>query len=61
LADLFELVEHCREGETNCWISIFWGVSSDRIRKSTKDVSVHFFIQRFTSRDDLFLDKAFAV
>jgi hypothetical protein len=43
------VLEHCREGETNCWFSIFRAVSfwphhSDRIPKTTKDVSQYTFL-----------------
>ena len=43
------VLQYCREGETNCWFPIFRGFPSDRIPKATKDVNVHFFINRSNS------------
>jgi len=39
------VLEHCREGETNCRFSIFRAFPSDLFFRVTKDVRVHFFIQ----------------
>jgi hypothetical protein len=33
------VLEHCREGETNCWFSTFRAFPSDRIPKATKDAN----------------------
>ena len=41
------VLEHFREGETNCLFFIFGAFSSDRIPKATKDIGVHFFIHSF--------------
>ena len=41
------VLEHCREGETNFWCSIFRGVSFWPLPKATKDVRAHFFIHSF--------------
>jgi len=35
------VLEHCREGETNCWLSIFGAFLSSLTPKATKDVNVH--------------------
>ena len=43
------VLEHCREGETNCWFSTFRAFPSDSIPKATKDVGVHFFIHSSNS------------
>ena len=43
------VLDDCREGETNCWFSIFGAFLSDCIPKGTKDVSVNFlFIAEIT-------------
>jgi hypothetical protein len=55
------VLEHCREGETNCWFYIFRAFPSDRITKATKDVNVHFFIHSFTSREEIIMDSALIV
>ena len=34
-------LEHCREGQTNCWFPIFRAFPSDRIPETTKDVREH--------------------
>ena len=38
------VLEHCREGETNSWFSIFGAFPSDGIPMVMKDVNVHLFI-----------------
>jgi len=35
------MLEHCREGEINCWFSIFRMFPFSPIPKATKDVKVH--------------------
>jgi hypothetical protein len=43
------VLEHCCEGETNWWISIFWAFPSDRNLKARKNISVYFiFIAAIT-------------
>jgi hypothetical protein len=37
------VLEHCREGETNCWVSILRAFISD-VPKAMNDVNVHFCI-----------------
>ena len=50
------VLEHCHEGETNCWFSILRNFFfSDRIRKATKDVNVRFFVHSFTLREKLII------
>jgi len=50
------VLEHCREGQTNCWFPIFKEFLSDSIPKATKDVSEHFlailvmYIQRIPGK-----------
>jgi hypothetical protein len=55
------VLEHCREGETNCWFSIIGAFLSDRIPEATKDVNVHFFINSFTLRDKFLMDNALTI
>ena len=57
---LTSVLEHCCEGETNCWFSIFGGISSWLHPKARKDVSVNFFIHSFTFRDELLMDNTLA-
>jgi hypothetical protein len=38
------VLEHCREGETACWFSIFRTFPSGCIAKATKNFNVHCFI-----------------
>jgi hypothetical protein len=38
------VLDHCREGKTACWFSIFRTFPSDRFAKATKYVHVHCFI-----------------
>ena len=42
------MLEHCREGETNCWFYILGVFPSEGIPKVMKDVNVHFLIHSFT-------------
>jgi hypothetical protein len=46
---LTSVLEHCHEGETNCWFPLFWTFLSDCILKTMKDVSIHFFIHSINS------------
>ena len=39
----------------------FMALPSDRISKTTRGVDVHFFIYRFTCRNELIIDNALAV
>jgi hypothetical protein len=39
------VLEHCREGKTNCCLSIFEVLPCDPIPKPTKYVNVNFFFQ----------------
>jgi hypothetical protein len=43
------VLEHWREGETNCWFSILVAFPSDRIPKATNDVNEHYFIHSSNS------------
>ena len=43
------MLEHCFEGETDCWFSIFRVFPSTCIPKASKDVSVHLFIHTTNS------------
>ena len=54
------VLQHCREGETNCWFFIFRAFPSNRIPKATKDAEVHFFIHCFNFTDELIIDSILA-
>ena len=43
------VLEHCREGETNCWFSIFRELPSDRLPKAMEVVIAYCYIHSFTS------------
>jgi len=58
---LIGVLEHCLQVETDCWFLIFGTFLSDRIPKATKDINMHFFIQRFTCKDELTKDNSLAV
>jgi hypothetical protein len=53
--------DHCHEGETNCWFSIFRVFPSDHIPKAMVDVNEHFSTHSFTFRDELIIDHALAI
>lgn len=55
------VLEHCLEIETDPWFLIFGTFLSDRFPKATKDINVHFFIQRFTFKDEPIKDNSLAV
>jgi len=57
------VLEHCREGDSKCWFSVWGGGArpSDRIRKATKDVNIHLFIHSFIFRDEVIMSNAPAV
>jgi hypothetical protein len=38
-----DVLEHCRDGESNCWFSILGAFPSDGICRATKDVSARIF------------------
>ena len=61
LTNTDRVLEHCPEVETDCCLLIFRAFLSDRIPKATKDINVHFFMQRFTFRGELILDNSLAV
>jgi hypothetical protein len=43
------VLEHCRDGVTKSWFSIFLAIPSDRIRKALNDDNINFFIHSSNS------------
>jgi hypothetical protein len=55
------VLEHCREGETNCWFPILLSFLSDRIPEAKKDANIRFFIHSFPFRGEIIMNNALTI
>ena len=55
------VLEHFRQGETNCCAFVLEAFPSEHNSKATKGVNVHFCIHCFAFRDELVMDNTLAV